>query len=1575
MRKIYFTMIFLFVIIVGFTSISSDLFTNPSKIETVSTTSTYPSGLPISGFTNMIHNAHPKTPISFRYSNIIQRMSEDLHFNATNTGDQRYGVDSSGEIGQQLKTTQIEYANFITGKLASYGMNYIMQRAKINTPCYGQRCVYEVLDGNVQLTNSDIDPLNDGFVYQNCYGSYFTDSDRTVLHLTAGNDDEGFIAENIFENMQQIDFPYFLGDSSDIRKWYLKPMIRIKTSDFNDSNKLNDVVINIEIHDFKDGIVSTLPILVKDFKVDNNNTTYHGEYTEKFNVDPEYLTFTGPDLERGINRKAADKWEADCKVDFKIDWPGNVDIWFDKLTVDDLDANKLFNGKYDGEILEEADASNGNPLKLTDNLLYGMDELTYSNISCIKYVQDKYKELRLDHHDLKMDFAPNQWMFYQGLKNKNIGIKTFLKTCKPIMIHLDIEPIQQAYPENLHLTGYSANPHVHLEQQITGETESSYNTKLQERLGSSFGSSPLPEGSFLNQIQYVRDVLRNNSGTENSYFVVQPQLQAFMLYGQDNYSHEWFWGPQREPTNEEIQTQAMLALAHGADGLDWWWIPSLNEDYLDTNAAVTYGLGSIHPTNYTYFVPRDSNMFGQNKYTYVASMNLKLMNWKPWLDRIKWQAGYSIHENESGTFSRYISDLKSILTYYSANENTYLPITSVDAAGSRYWEIGYFDADPTNTLNTNDHSKYFLLSNRRCYPTNDNHAEGIRIAQLKFNKDNLPGFNNWRITDVNTGASVTFNKNTSNGSYVSLGTSSSSIGFFNPGEGKLFRLQPVMETGGTLEGNEVVIGTTFNCMNMVYNNGYNITAVGHNTINFDSAAGIKLNGGKLYLGNFDENPTIMTLKGLNSKKWMGITCDSCSIAYISQLEMKDLKDTGTFLSINNTDTLICTDCSFYGTSSSGNHPNGVSVTANNKLTHNNFTNCAFDMSYSADHTISVISSGSQIGNVFVNYMTDNSNGGSGQTGILMSHCEGIIKNSKIKDFMNSITAIASDVHLFRNEFLGSGQSVLIDGVAEANYYLGSDDRVVSTGWNKFDYHDYSTSMKDIHVDASTFYIYRGNNLFYVQNDVGNAFHFEGVFNSSPLTANYTELILASGNCFFLDESGNTPTPDYPVYDLTDNGHNPMTVDYRPSSICENYEDKELLFVTDLGNGIFDTIYFDGEGYGGGISSKNEIMNVSEISSGKLHSAIELYYRKELTDSIYNCCYQYLNNYFDSTWSSNTVSRLYSSALELDKKAPLQTGSRIAQLKAYYEGLILSHSENEKMVKMLFYYIQKAKIALKDYEGAMTGLQEIINQNPYSYEGLIASWDYMSAYLQSAGGSGGGDKGGDLNDEIIRQNEINCDEDQTDLLINDDPLTKSKTPDIHDDFDKTKFNEGQRQQITKSIVTAFTKTKKTDLNEMKKLKSDSDNGNKKARQQLEEKRILNETVKIKRPANNDQMIKILNSDIKKVFHKGNNTDGNDIKKPVSIIPLEYKLNQNYPNPFNPVTKISFELPNDAKMNLIVYDVLGREVSRLINDETRQAGKYIMEFNGQAFASGVYFYRIEAHGSGQPFVQVKKMVLVK
>jgi hypothetical protein len=93
-----------------------------------------------------------------------------------------------------------------------------------------------------------------------------------------------------------------------------------------------------------------------------------------------------------------------------------------------------------------------------------------------------------------------------------------------------------------------------------------------------------------------------------------------------------------------------------------------------------------------------------------------------------------------------------------------------------------------------------------------------------------------------------------------------------------------------------------------------------------------------------------------------------------------------------------------------------------------------------------------------------------------------------------------------------------------------------------------------------------------------------------------------------------------------------------------------------------------------------------------------------------------------------------------------------------------------------------------------------------------------------------------------------------------------------------------------------------------------------------------------------------------------------------IPNRFDLSQNYPNPFNPSTKIDFELPVDGKVTMKLYDITGREVAVLINNELRTAGYYTAEFNGINLASGVYFYRLNVEGSKQ-FNMVKKMMLVK
>ncbi|CAN5419618.1 hypothetical protein BH10BAC5_BH10BAC5_19230 [soil metagenome] len=88
------------------------------------------------------------------------------------------------------------------------------------------------------------------------------------------------------------------------------------------------------------------------------------------------------------------------------------------------------------------------------------------------------------------------------------------------------------------------------------------------------------------------------------------------------------------------------------------------------------------------------------------------------------------------------------------------------------------------------------------------------------------------------------------------------------------------------------------------------------------------------------------------------------------------------------------------------------------------------------------------------------------------------------------------------------------------------------------------------------------------------------------------------------------------------------------------------------------------------------------------------------------------------------------------------------------------------------------------------------------------------------------------------------------------------------------------------------------------------------------------------------------------------------------PNHFSLSQNYPNPFNPKTKLKFELPSGSFARLIVFDVLGRELETLVN-ENLNAGKYEINWNPEKQAGGIYYYRLNAGN----FSETKKMLLIK
>jgi hypothetical protein len=92
------------------------------------------------------------------------------------------------------------------------------------------------------------------------------------------------------------------------------------------------------------------------------------------------------------------------------------------------------------------------------------------------------------------------------------------------------------------------------------------------------------------------------------------------------------------------------------------------------------------------------------------------------------------------------------------------------------------------------------------------------------------------------------------------------------------------------------------------------------------------------------------------------------------------------------------------------------------------------------------------------------------------------------------------------------------------------------------------------------------------------------------------------------------------------------------------------------------------------------------------------------------------------------------------------------------------------------------------------------------------------------------------------------------------------------------------------------------------------------------------------------------------------------------PKKFNLSQNYPNPFNPSTKIDYEIPADSKVQVIIYDISGKEVMQVVNEQ-QKAGFYTAQFNAGNLSSGTYFYKLTVNGANGSDVLTKKMTLIK
>jgi len=1521
-----------------------------------------------------------------------------------------HGWTASDEYDAPINNYRTEIQN-ILGSNENNGMLTLMERPKIERLAFGQRSDY-------QCEATNIDPMLWFYSYKDHpKGTDVLDDDPNygesnwVRYCTTNNSNDGpgfagYVVTGLKANREQVNSnESTAGDKA--YSWIIKPKIRADMNYINNPSNYDNPICRIEVLNYDGTLIKNVELKSRHFKP-SFSTNYDGKYKEEqFRFEGTDPTLTIPVSEwENINPRLPNGTyrsyfapDGECKVDYKVYWYGNCDMWIDYVRLDNDVADELFKGVYDNTWISwEANdiGQHGNsPLK------FYIEEFEFNNLPCMAYVSRKLRDvdprlglmcdLNYTNYNTMIPFTNWDHVFdnFVGVEHINRFLIDSVGSTEIFM---------GSYPFGGGNSGSNAFEQSPLPVTIGGEQNYNWKTgMLGNRVSVKAYEDTLQAHFDNNQHKYwsYREwTARADSISRIKNIPFINLLQTHMWYSE---GHQL-----REPTNEELDLMSNLAISYGARGMlsfwyeGWGCIPS--NDIKDT-----YGRGLTEPLpcatpnplewldnpHTTSYDARTLNVYGQNKWQKIINMNKRFKKWSPTLMSFDNTNRHSYiyrleNEREALLSSSYFRDIVSYEWGSGAppceqdrpdtTDAPNPPDVRYECNESRYLQAATFKI-------TGDVNRYFMIVNRRCSPLQPiTHNDGARYMRVIFdqNSGEFATYNSWNIVDVEFNTLVGSFDKTSVNPCVDLK-------WFKPGEGKLFKVVPVLPSGGMLAGDENLSGVSFTCEAPVYNNGHNITIGANTTIHFNDSSRFVMNGGVFTVG--DQNTSgsqNITSDAVTGSTWLGHSFTNCEVNIYGTTFTGLTNDTTYALNFIDCPVVDIRGCTFNSNSSLKGAINTVCF-SNPFLAINNvyIGGNTFNSSGSTIPTVNV----SSYAGITTPLIIENNTFNEGNTAIFLNGVTGgAIKGNTITDNYIGINALTSSVDIAENTIsssINSSTGIFSAGGSEirlckaGNLAIGGYNSITNTGG----------ASNNINVTGAYFLMSEGKNVFDITSNQSSN-HLNGYFPYFTAVS-YNE----QENCFKVD---NSPV-DPPINYVTDGYQgSQITFTFTPYltgcevSQCQDY------IVVDLGGGVYDTICNGSSGSGGGQSNLTKIplsrgvtretgRGVFVVSTAKTipprrdfettsqflgGSGFLLTSAKEKYDSL--CvliryrnftqaktkCLDLINTYPDSIQSLNAISKLFLASVATDTSY-----NAANELKTFYENLILNHGNNVSLVKRVNYFILKCKVRMHEYSQAMAGFQQIINLNPYSYEGLIARWDYMATSLlvQGVGGGERGDSFGSAPTVSVPDDKSSYSIDIVNALQNEES-----------DDDRSPFTKEQRKDIRKSIITAIEISKNDDETKMKTLEVKSQLGDVNASKELSQMKTLKQVVKTEKPKSILEHVKIVSEDIRKVFGSNTSSKGNEPKN----IPAVFRLSQNYPNPFNPTTKINYDLPRDSKVNIVIYDILGREVKRLLNNELKSAGSYIIDFNASNYASGVYFYRIEAEEpNGNKFVDSKKMVLLK
>jgi hypothetical protein len=795
---------------------------------------------------------------------------------------------------------------------ANHNMRTLLHRPKVEWLCFGQRSDYQCED------EQNVDPYYWFYSFQrhNTGHDYhdFTQygSGQWVRQCRADIDQADTVVARLKANNEQCNKSRTEGfDHWDDSRclWLIKPSIRIDKDYANDPANYSTLVCRIDVYNVNGYIesnpeankIKSIDVRVRNFK-DDQLTPYDGNYREEYTfIEPnQYWIDTSSQDIQGVVWNPYDSstiargrvyddtpWSM-CKADIRVYWYGYCDMWIDYLRMDNDVADTLFKGEHDDWLQLESDIANSSP----SSYKFYIEEFEFNNIPCIAYVNQKLKQYTDPDVDMMVCFywrgifSHMNWFGYirtgmwtntrkfdaeilHHVLMQPAGITTLFTETYPFQANDLRNPLPQRskIPSTLNVT-----PGPCILASTTGPSD--YDDWLQFQLDNP--NYPVQPDSFVFDAGWQGWTLKLANDYARTYgtsFVNMPQ------------THLWgYWDVEvrREPTNSELKLQTNLALSYGAKGLIYFWYGGFN----NCDNPIIFGKGFLDDDQYS-IVPRIWNAYGEAKWDSLIAIHKQIRVWGPTF--------MSFNNTQTNSYTYYKEDERDALiedSYFrwfmtgrpgTIQENCPdldnppsepIPPTEqgivYDCKEYTYLQVATFEN--TNETNTN----YFMIVNRRCAPFIDDQSDynngGRRKVKVLFhtNPPQLEGANNWTITEIGNDDWALIIDKTAN-QYIDFG-------WFQPGEGRLYKMEPTVRIGGVFAGNEdIKSGQNFTCDGSVWTNGYNFDIENNVTIHFTNSGKFIVQGGTFTMGNSQQSGQDIVINAADGSSWKGFELDICNV--------------------------------------------------------------------------------------------------------------------------------------------------------------------------------------------------------------------------------------------------------------------------------------------------------------------------------------------------------------------------------------------------------------------------------------------------------------------------------------------------------------------------------------------------------------------------------------------------------------------------------------------------------------------------------------------------------------------------